>query len=134
MACQIMHSHTHTHTDTHTHTVSTYSRHTVTNERYCKHLDSHARTTTLAHIVSTSIPHSLHLSVSVSVTTRGLYSRIPYTAVAKKCRLEKLYSKRKHNHSSPYVSLLPCCSFILSFPPSFCFSTLFLSQVLSRVS
>lgn len=78
MACQIMHTHTYTHA----HTVSTYSRHTVTNEHYCKHVDSHARTTTLAHVASTSIPHSLHLSASV--TTRGLYSGIPYTAVAKK--------------------------------------------------
>ena len=98
-------AHTHTHTHTHTHSVSTYSRHSVTNE----HVDSHAHTTTLAHIASTSIPHSLHLSVSV--TTRGLYSGIPYTAVAKKCSLEKLYSKRKHNHSSPSVSLLPCSFF-----------------------
>lgn len=81
------------------------------------------KTTTLAHIASTSIPHSLHLSVSV--TTRGLYSGIPYTAVAKKCSLEKLYFKRKHNHSSPSVPLLPHCSLTLSFPPSFCFSTLF---------
>ncbi len=43
----------------------------------------------------------------------------------KKCSLEKLHSKRKHNHSSPSVSLLPRCSLALSFPPSFCFSTLF---------
>lgn len=43
----------------------------------------------------------------------------------KKCSLEKLYYKRKHNHSSPCISLLPHCSHTLSFPPSLCFSTLF---------
>lgn len=117
MACQTLHAHTHALT------ASTYSRHAVTNEHYCKHVASHAHTSTLTHIAFTSIPHSLHLSVSV--TTGGLYSGIPYTAVAKKCSLEKLYSKRKHNHSSPSISLLPRRSLTLSFPPSLCFSTLF---------
>lgn len=101
---------------THAHTVSTYSRHTVTNEHYCKHVDSHACTTTLVHISSISILHTLHLSVSV--TTSGLYSGIPYTAVTKKCSLEKLYPKRKHNHSS-------FCSLVA--PSLFLFYLLFVS-------
>lgn len=63
--------------------------------------------------------------LSVSVTTKGLYSGIPYTTTAKKCSLEKLYHKWKHNHSSPTISLLPCCSHTLSFPPSLSFSTPF---------
>lgn len=103
----------------------------MTYEHCCRHVDSHAHATTVTHTSPPpSIPHSLHLSASV--TTRGLYSGIPYTAVAKKCSLEKLYSKRKHNHSSPSISLLLRCSLALSPPPSLCFPTLFPVSGFSR--
>lgn len=58
-----------------------------------------------SHVTSTAIPHSFHLSASV--TARGLYRGMPYTAVAKKekkkSRLEKLYFKQKPHNLSPFV-------------------------------
>lgn len=43
-------------------------------------------TLTLVRVTSTFIPHSLH--PSASVTTRGLHSRTPYTADAKKKKMQ----------------------------------------------
>lgn len=69
-----------------------------------------------SHVTSTAIPHSFHLSASV--TARGLYRGMPYTAVAKKekkkSRLEKLYFKQKPHNLSPFVFHLIFCCFILS--------------------
>lgn len=57
MACQGTH--------THAHTVSTYSRHTVTNEHYCKHVDTLTHTHKATHTpLSPSLTPSIFLCLS----------------------------------------------------------------------
>ncbi len=102
MACQVMHARTHTHTltNTWTHYID------VQKARRDKWPFCLMRTQPQSHTSPPpSIPHSLHLFASV--TTRGLYSRIPYTAVANKKRAWKSITLSENTT----IHLPPsCCS------------------------
>lgn len=85
-----------------------------------------------SHVTSTAIPHSFHLSASV--TARGLNRGMPYTAVAKKWNekkkssLEKLYFKQKPHNVSPFVFHLIFAAWFFPVCFSLCYFRVFTLQ------
>lgn len=110
---------------THTHTLY---RHTVGTQWQISIIASMWTLThrsTLTHIASTTtaIPHSLHLSVSV--TTRGLYSGIPYTTIAQK-KKKKVAWKSSTLSENTTIHLPPSLRSLVT-PALFPFHLLFVS-------